>query len=327
MEHWTSYWQHTESLNSFEHGNQACQYSGEIRRYWEAQIWPLADNSTIVDIGTGNGAIAFIAAAAAAARQANIKIFAIDPAEIAPRARVEKNLELGSLLSSIRFFPKTYAESLPFNNRSIDLVTSQFALEYSRLGESIAECSRVLKPSGKIRCITHSLESEIVQNSIVGQRVLSHLIDEIPFFSTAEYLLELIGSAYAVGGVQRLKHDNAANRARRDFNNLMKDLDAKFQTDSERDWLESIVLNVLQLLKLSESFTLSEKLDSLSKIKQANVLCLSRLSEQVSVAMSESRLSELFSICSAHSLEMCEFPFFVDGMLFGHVIEIEKDNR
>ncbi|MBX2839753.1 MAG: class I SAM-dependent methyltransferase [Gammaproteobacteria bacterium] len=55
------------------------------------------------------------------------------------------------------------ADSLPFDNGSFDLVISRVALPYTNIPKAIHECSRVLKPGGRLWLTLHPAQKTIDQ--------------------------------------------------------------------------------------------------------------------------------------------------------------------
>lgn len=65
---WEQFWRHG-SVTTFERSGNP-NYDGEIREFWERQFATLREGARIVDLATGNGAVALLAAEYSAARRA-----------------------------------------------------------------------------------------------------------------------------------------------------------------------------------------------------------------------------------------------------------------
>ncbi|WP_456373313.1 hypothetical protein, partial [Thiolapillus sp.] len=57
---WGDWW-NKHSLTSF-HGHFQNNYDGSLKQFWEERFANLPDNAAIVDLATGNGALALLAA-------------------------------------------------------------------------------------------------------------------------------------------------------------------------------------------------------------------------------------------------------------------------
>ena len=90
MQHWTDYWKNTNALNSFAEGEQGSGYSNEIADFWNSQFKSLSKGSTLVDLGTGNGAVAVLAQLYSEANQSNFQVYGIDAADIPPKKLIIK---------------------------------------------------------------------------------------------------------------------------------------------------------------------------------------------------------------------------------------------
>ncbi len=149
-EHWSEYWR-SGHLTSFGNGFKK-NYEGELKDFWRAASNNFEEGSTILDVGTGNGALIELI-------QNNKKFncFGIDQADI--HSGITRSIN-GTFLSN------TSVECLPFDNQTFSNVISQFALEYSRVDEGIDEVFRVLALDGTFIFVCHHPDSIIVKPNI-----------------------------------------------------------------------------------------------------------------------------------------------------------------
>lgn len=131
-------------------------YGGELRKIWVDFFATLANDARVLDVATGNGAIASIAAATAAGNGAQWDIHGSDKAAVDPHRDVADGARR---LAGIRFHPRTATEALPFEDASFDAVGGQFALEYSDVPAALAELHRVLRPRGHAQFVLHHADS------------------------------------------------------------------------------------------------------------------------------------------------------------------------
>ncbi len=137
---WIKYWQEdasSEQVFANTHG----QKNNAIKAFWQAWLEHQESKQRLLDVACGAGSIF---------RDYDsidrFECFGLDIAE----AALEK-------LSTDLPFVKTKSASLsemPFNDGEIDLVCSQFGIEYGGL-EAFKEAARVLKLNGKFRTLSH----------------------------------------------------------------------------------------------------------------------------------------------------------------------------
>ncbi|WP_214000255.1 class I SAM-dependent methyltransferase [Arsukibacterium sp.] len=188
--HWDSYWLGSGSLNSFGEGEAAKGYEGELLAFWHNCFTQLPQDAVVLDVGTGNGAIAMAARKYSDSQQHNYTIYGTDAAKIEPLRAFAASPEIAGLLQTITFYPECKTEELPFADASVDLVTSQFAFEYAERTAALNECLRVLKPGGRFTAIMHHADSDIAKDSAAGLAVLTAFLQDSSFFQQAAILLK-----------------------------------------------------------------------------------------------------------------------------------------
>lgn len=153
---WDQYWRDGRLASCG--GEGGANYQPAIAEGWRRFFDTLTDGARILDICTGNGAVARLAAEAASARNLDVAIDAVDSAMIHPSG-------LGPGAGMIRFSPRTPAEDLPFPDASFDVIVGQYALEYTDVERCLAELRRVSRPNTGIRFVTHAAGSVVVQGA------------------------------------------------------------------------------------------------------------------------------------------------------------------
>ncbi|MEX1993971.1 MAG: class I SAM-dependent methyltransferase [Steroidobacteraceae bacterium] len=160
LRHWETYYR-GGALASCPLGSYA-HYTLELRDAWVEFFSALPDGARVLDIGTGNGAIALIASQAAAALAKRFEIHGTDLARIDPVRDVADGVHL---FAGIRFHAGIATESLPFESASFDAVSGQYALEYTAVDRTLAEIHRVLKPGGGAQFVLHHVDSIVARNA------------------------------------------------------------------------------------------------------------------------------------------------------------------
>ena len=154
---WDSFWRY-DRLSSFHAAPGAPNYGPAIADRWRAFFTSVPGSSTVLDIATGNGAIAVLAVEGGD----RLEVIGADLADIRPAQFVTTGR---AALEQVRFLSNTPAEALPLLDGSIDAVVSQYGVEYSDLDRSIPEAVRVLAPGGRLRFAMHAAEGAVARDT------------------------------------------------------------------------------------------------------------------------------------------------------------------
>lgn len=150
-------------------------YDGEIAEFWQQQAARLPQAARVLDVCTGNGAVALLLAQACAGVGTEAVITAIDAAEIRPDLIARRFPHLGSLIKRIRFIGGRRFETLAVTPASLDLITSQYGIEYCEPEAAAEKCFELLRPGGHLALICHAPDSamiETMQTELAGyQRI------------------------------------------------------------------------------------------------------------------------------------------------------------
>jgi len=198
QEAWDDYWRSgaISVCLSGEDGN----YAGAVREFWRQFFADCASGSRILDMACGNGALALIAAEAVQAGQGPLHVTGVDSARIQKLKALDENEGF-----SCELHGNTAAERMPFPDASFDRIISQFGIEYSDTGKSLAEAVRVLVPGGSLNFLVHARSSEVVARARCELDTLAALVDSI---ALPDHVGELIKAeaAFQQLPTQRLKH-------------------------------------------------------------------------------------------------------------------------
>jgi ubiquinone/menaquinone biosynthesis C-methylase UbiE len=142
-------------------------YDLEVRAAWVEFFSTLPEAARVLDVGTGNGVVASIAAETGAVLGRRWEIHATDLADINPMRDVS---DAQRRLAGITFHSRTPTERLPFESHYFDAVCGHYALEYTDVAAALAELHRVLKPGGNAQFIVHHVDSVLVQTARASMR-------------------------------------------------------------------------------------------------------------------------------------------------------------
>lgn len=183
-EAWDLFWKY-DRLSSFGTGSGAGNYGEPIAAGWRAFFAALPAGARILDLCTGNGAIAVIAVESGD----RLKVTGADLAAVRPAAFVTRGK---SALSKVRFLANTPAEQLPMADASFDAVVSQYGVEYSDMDLSLAEAARVLAPNGRMRLAMHAAEGSVAARTQRAIADADFLLDELDLPARAESCFQAI---------------------------------------------------------------------------------------------------------------------------------------
>ncbi len=180
---WDQYWRDGRLASCG--GEGGATYQPVIAEGWRQFFGAVSDAARILDVCSGNGAVARLAAETAHAHGISVAIDAVDAADLHPTGTSP-----GS--GMIRYSPRTPAECLPFPDASFDVVVGQYAIEYTDLDRTLAELKRVSRPSARVRFVTHAANSIVVQGAHAQLADVQRLL-QTGVFETAEALARAIG--------------------------------------------------------------------------------------------------------------------------------------
>jgi len=124
--------------------------AGIQERAWQEFAVSLPRGASVLDLGTGDGAVL----KRLRAKRPDLRLTGVDSAS-----------RLSPPPTGIRLKAGVAIESLPYPDAGFDAVTSQFGYEYGRTAEAAAEVARVLKPAGRFLFIVHHRAGPVVAHN------------------------------------------------------------------------------------------------------------------------------------------------------------------
>jgi len=162
---WSKFWQ-DDNLSACTADDDTTD--GTLLREWKSFFALLNNQASVLDMGTGNGALAAIAVAFAQREGFAFDIHGCDLAGIEPRTYVKSRVKD---LVDITFHAETPMESLPFADEVFNAVCGQYALEYSDTTRSVPELMRVLRSGGQLQFLLHSTDGALhLRNKLQWQQ-------------------------------------------------------------------------------------------------------------------------------------------------------------
>lgn len=174
---WDRFWSY-DRLSSFGTGVGSGNYDDAIAAGWHTFFAGLPSGARVLDLATGNGAIAVMAVEAGD----QLQVTGADLASVKPAAFVSRGK---GQLERVRFLANTPAEQLPLDDGSFDSIVSQYGVEYSDMERSVPEAVRVLAPGGRLRFACHAAEGSVAADT--GRAILDadFLLDQADIFGRA----------------------------------------------------------------------------------------------------------------------------------------------
>jgi len=170
---WNEYWQSGLVTSCVSQGVDG--YPQARKKIWNNFFLILKEGHNIVDLCSGGGGIPQLIMDYCTDKDTQLNITLTDLAVIQNKLIEQEGINL-SYLSNCN------CETLPFDEQTIDIVTSSFGIEYSDLTKTIAEISRTVKKGGYFSGVLHTYDSEIVKNSNSQMQQASELLNDSSFF-------------------------------------------------------------------------------------------------------------------------------------------------
>jgi hypothetical protein len=192
---WSLYWSEDRLYSCV--AQSSVEDQKVLNMLWQGFSQKLAPGSRVLDLATGNGAVAD----ALISTNSGLKIDAIDKASIDPKRFLK---EQGNLLN-VNFHADTDIFDLPFKSSTFDVITSQFGIEYAGFENASIKVIDYLKIGGHFQFVVHHAESGIILSSKDKIIELQRLTDKSGILETlikvlggkAEFSeLETLGEAY-----------------------------------------------------------------------------------------------------------------------------------
>lgn len=204
---WADYWA-SGALHSCP-GSQAGNYSGAIGAFWDHQIARIPPGARILDIATGNGALPLRIWQSLGDA---VHVDAIDFASPSP------GWHQPGLHPRIHFHGGVDMTSLPFEAASVDIVCSQYGIEYGTRPLALDEALRVLRRSGRLWLVLHHAGSELVEVARAEEGAYRWLLQEDGLLAVGLRMAHWLAVARGGGALPP-----AANDARQDYNRLLRE--------------------------------------------------------------------------------------------------------
>lgn len=317
-EQWSQYWR-KGTVTTF-HGRFGQNYDGKVRDYWHEVLDRQPVGARIVDLATGNGAIAVLAAQFGRRHDKGFEIAAVDYADIDPTGLFTDTTFAGDL-RDIRFFPNTPLESTPLPDHAYDLAMSQFGFEYADGPAAVAEVDRVLKrQGGAFAAMIHHVDSAIVRQAREG-------IDQIIACERSGLhgaIRELLGRLDNLAERDKDPADDEhAKTHRTAINQCLARLNQQARQYRDPGQIVYFVENSMATFnpRVSGGMPLAQRLAILRQVAAETEAYKRRMRDLTSAALDDPALASLAKRLNAAGFEIQDNrPFVFEGTHFCHVL-------
>lgn len=291
-EQWSQYWR-GDSVTTFARQFNA-NYDGEFAAFWDRQFEDLTGGARVVDLATGNGAIALLAAKFAARRERVFRILGLDYARIDPAEALASHADLVPLLRSIEFRGGARIEATELANDSVDLLTSQYGFEYADHCKATKEARRILKKGASIALIMHHENSEIVKLAMDGLKQARYCIREERLDARVIALIRAMGSATTLAERRRLRMSERAEKLRKKLNAAVARINARVERYRDPEGFIGVIIpNLLNVFLLHKDATLEAKLSYVRRVRDDIVSFENRMMDLQLAALSQDRFQAI----------------------------------
>lgn len=285
LDQWSSFWQQG-FITTFGH-SKPDNYDGVVREFWREKFLELPVGSSVLDIATGNGAIATIAAQIGLAYDKNFFVAATDLARINPD--IVSTDDIIQLRKSIEFHSDTPCEDQPFEDDFFDFVSSQFGFEYSDIQRTLQEVRRVLKTGGQFIAISHHIDSQLIKAAERELKIYKQALDELNIFGTVRQYFDTLGDLSGSKEEIRASLKKAAPGSTR-VNERMNSFREKYPDD---DCAKEIVAAVGYLARGAAQTANAERLGAVDAAQVSYRMAQARLEDMVDAAMDQEDIDSL----------------------------------
>ncbi|MCJ7557375.1 MAG: class I SAM-dependent methyltransferase [Gammaproteobacteria bacterium] len=312
---WSDFWQQG-FVTTFGPG-MPDNYQGVIADFWGSQFERLADGARLLDIATGNGAVAILAARAAQKQDKTFAITGCDLATISPQ--VTGSDEIKALRGGIHFRSNTACERLPFEKGAFDFICSQFGLEYCKIPQALGEIRRVLVPGGKFVAIAHHSDSNLLKAARSEAKVYRAVLKDLNLFGRVRAYFGALGNP-----LNQEELRVAINKAKPLSTSVNEGVASMKKRYPDSECAKQILAAINSLAQGAARVQSKQRLRTLAMVSEEFEMAGERLEDMVKASLDGDAIDRLHALArtSAFSDVSCQ-PFMDDNRsLAGWHIEL-----
>lgn len=313
---WTLYWQDGVST-SFGHSSPEW-YGRTLIPFWERVFKELPVGAQILDVASGNGTVARIAANASKQHGLGFSITAVDKAQLAPATAQDP------LLGEVEFISNMPLERLCLEGRAFDLVSSQYGVEYSSVADALWNIADMLKPGGQCVIVAHHVDSVVSNTSRHELQQYREILQPQGLYGKLRLLVQSMGEIRNREQLQRLASNPRSEKQRVAFNKLVDKLMRKF---SEGAVIADALMQINPLFKQQVAAPLASKLAYIDAMENRMKLARQRLIDLLNAALDKKGLDRLVNTARNSGLVACTTETLDDEVagLLAWVVKLDRE--
>ncbi len=321
---WSSYWRN-KTLTSF-HGHFDENYDGPLRDFWNEIFAGLSANARIVDLATGNGALALLAAGYSRQQQRSFEVTGIDFASTTPLETLAERDDLKGLLANIKFIPECRMEHTGLPSGYFDLVMSQFGFEYGDTVAAIAEVDRLLNAQGgRFAAMMHHKDSAVLSEQRDSRRQINYC-DRSQLFEIVGKMLALQEKLEQQGSLTAIQRQRG-NELWGQFDQKIKKAKRFSREFKNPSFLEFFCGNLLAIYdqKHANTMSIEDKRGILKNIEEEGQRFRDRMNDLHLAAVDDKRLDKMKQLLKSHGFNISRLePFDYKNQFFCIALIAEK---
>jgi ubiquinone/menaquinone biosynthesis C-methylase UbiE len=317
-EHWSNYWE-KGTITTF-YKKFSGNYDGEIKAHWDSVFKDINNDSCIVDLCTGNGALLSLLDNYATDNNISFKAYGIDFAKLNPKI-TDKIKSLNIVLKE-----NTGIENTGLKDNSVDLAISQYGIEYANIDGTVKELDRILKADAKVSFIMHEEKSQIIVDAYQSLKQIDLVNNELKISTIIKEILPAIEGLKKTG---KAKYKNKADKLRGKLNNAIQVIMEFAETIPDPGYIEFFYKQALSVFQgeVARNYSLQQKLDVLSQVKVETANLKLRMDDVTSVAMTEETNEKLIKALKSIGFKNVEItPFWYNNAILGQVLNAERES-
>ena len=308
---WNQYWHYDRIASCFDDAGRA-NYADEIAEGWRSFFASLPNGTRILDLCTGNGAAALIAAETGRAEARQFRIVAVDQADIDPACHVSRHEED---YAAIIFLRGTRVEALPFPGGGFGAVISQYGIEYSDLEHSVPEAVRMVAPGGRLRLVVHAADGVVARDARAVIADADLLLEEIDLPGHAERCFEAVLAVERGGGDTALADASFAA-----FQDALVRAAGQVPRAADRTMFRNSGAVLLDSFQRRSHFDLEQLLAKVEQVRSEIAAHRGRLAALVEAALDAKAANALADRIGALGGVAASRPLESGAGLIGHVV-------
>ncbi|NVJ68203.1 MAG: class I SAM-dependent methyltransferase [Gammaproteobacteria bacterium] len=294
-ENWSNYWKQG-LLDSCARTIESAD--SEITQYWKNVAESIQANQTIVDLCTGAGAVIKELTQMLGDNEVqSTKFYGVELSSY-PNQEVEYKQRIG--IANLELFNNTSIEKIPLSDQSVDLLVSQFGVEYALSDDFYSEVARLLKVSGKVNFVMHHSNSILYRVANEEAAHYKFINEEIDLFGILEQLVPYFALLKNPANKAKLDKDPKALQIRNLFNQALNDIKLAASKSNHPDLLHDILNSAGTSLNLARNENKKVALEFIKHLKQQFKDSYGRSIELLDAALSKAELEEVVNKFADH---------------------------